>query len=65
MKSFGVVCLFTENDNVLQASRSSFDMHIQEIVGTLVCGASVIMLHPHGLIIHKYVALVFKNKRIS
>ena len=29
-------------------ARSSFDVHVQEIVGTLIVGATVIMLRPHG-----------------
>ncbi|CAF4142363.1 unnamed protein product, partial [Adineta steineri] len=37
-----------ENDTVIQIASSTFDAHIQETVGSLICGATIVMLHPQG-----------------
>ncbi|CAF1682357.1 unnamed protein product, partial [Adineta ricciae] len=35
-----------KNDTIVQMARCSFDIHVQEIMGSLIIGASLIMLHP-------------------
>ncbi|CAF4219954.1 unnamed protein product, partial [Adineta steineri] len=35
-----------ENDIVIQIASSTFDAHVQEIVGSLICGTTIVMLHP-------------------
>ncbi|CAF3939626.1 unnamed protein product, partial [Adineta steineri] len=37
-----------ENDIVIQIASATFDAHIQEIVGSLICGATIAMLQPQG-----------------
>ncbi|CAF1354197.1 unnamed protein product [Adineta steineri] len=37
-----------ESDIVIQIASSTFDAHVQEIVGSLICGATIVMLHPQG-----------------
>ncbi|CAF1563615.1 unnamed protein product, partial [Adineta steineri] len=37
-----------ENDTVIQIASSTFDAHVQETVGSLICGATIVMLHPQG-----------------
>jgi len=54
-----------EKDTVIQMARCSFDMHIQDIAGTLVAGATLVMLHPQGNVDLKYVAEVLSKKHIS
>jgi non-ribosomal peptide synthetase component F len=39
---------FSEEDIVVQMARCSFDMHMQDIAGTLISGAALVMLHPQG-----------------
>jgi len=49
----------------VQISRCSFDIHVQDIVGTLIVGASLIMLHPEGILDFDYLAGVVGSKFIS
>ncbi|CAF1478947.1 unnamed protein product, partial [Adineta steineri] len=56
---------FNKNDTVIQMARCSFDNHIQEIVGSLMIGATLIMLHPKGTVELDYLAAIMKNKQIS
>ncbi|CAF4233079.1 unnamed protein product, partial [Adineta steineri] len=37
-----------EDDVTIQIASSTFDAHILEIVGSLICGATIVMLHPQG-----------------
>ncbi|CAF4314487.1 unnamed protein product, partial [Adineta steineri] len=37
-----------ENDTVIQIASSTFDAHVQETVGSLICGATIVMLHSQG-----------------
>ncbi|CAF1309824.1 unnamed protein product, partial [Adineta steineri] len=48
MKSFAEITTLKESDNVIQMASCSFDNHFQETLGTLMIGAGLIMLHPHG-----------------
>ncbi len=56
---------FSVEDTVVQISRCSFDIHVQDIVGTLIVGASLIMLHPEGILDFDYLAGVMASKSIS
>ncbi len=49
----------------MQISRCSFDIHVQEILGTLIVGASLIMLHPEGMLDFDYLAELIARKSIS
>jgi non-ribosomal peptide synthetase component F len=46
-------------------SRCSFDIHVQEVLGTLMSGATLFMLHPRGNIDFKYLSRVLEEKQIT
>ena len=37
---------FNKNDTIVQMASCSFDVHVQDILGTLMVGGTLIMLHP-------------------
>ena len=56
---------FSEKDTVVQMARCSFDIHIQEILGALIIGATLVMLHPKGTIDFEYLCAVLEKKQIT
>ncbi|CAF4177261.1 unnamed protein product, partial [Adineta steineri] len=64
---YSLMCIdsFTNNDTVIQMARCSFDNHVQEIIGSLIIGATIIMLHPRGTVELNYLAEVMRNKQIT
>ncbi|CAF4244117.1 unnamed protein product, partial [Adineta steineri] len=56
---------FNKDDTVVQMARCSFDIHVQEILGTLLVGGTLIMLHPGGTIDFDYLSEVLQNKQIT
>jgi non-ribosomal peptide synthetase component F len=52
-------------DTVVQIARCSFDVHVQDIVGTLTIGATLVMLHPGGIIDFDYLVHIIKEKDIT
>jgi non-ribosomal peptide synthetase component F len=50
---------------VVQIARCSFDIHMQDIVGTLIVGATLVMLRPKGNMDYEYLAGVLREKRIT
>jgi non-ribosomal peptide synthetase component F len=56
---------FNEKDTIVQMARCSFDIHVEDIIGTLMAGATLIMLHPRGNIDFDYLSQVLKQKQIS
>jgi non-ribosomal peptide synthetase component F len=56
---------FNKNDVIIQMSRSSFDIHVQEILGTLMTGATLVMLRPKGTIDFEYLYTVLGEKQIT
>ncbi|CAF1455741.1 unnamed protein product, partial [Adineta steineri] len=54
-----------KNATILQIARCSFDVHVQDILGTFMIGSSLIMLHPRGIMNFDYLASVFKEKNIT
>ena len=52
-------------DTIIQIARCSFDVHVQEILGTLATGATLVMLHQGGIIDPKYLADIIKKKNIT
>ncbi len=46
-------------------SRCSFDIHIQEILATLMHGATLVMLHPRGSMDFEYLCTVLDGKQIT
>ena len=56
---------FNGNDTVVQMTRCSFDIHVQEILGTLIVGATLVMLRPRGTIDFGYLSTVLRKKQIT
>ena len=46
-------------------ARCSFDIHVQEILGTLIVGATLVMLRPRGTIDFKYLSTALDKKQIT
>src|SRR4051794_21793051 len=65
MHSFVHTNSFKESDTVIQMARCSFDIHLQDIMGSLIIGATVIMLHPRGNIDFDYLTMVLREKQTS
>jgi len=45
--------------------RCSFDIHVQDVIGSLIVGAAVVMLRPHGILDLQYLAGVLRQKEIT
>lgn len=54
-----------ENDTVAQMARCSFDVHVLDVLGTLIIGGTVIMLHPEGILDLEYLATLVRDKQIT
>jgi non-ribosomal peptide synthetase component F len=65
MHSLSYINSFNKNDTVVQMSRCSFDIHVQEIFGTLMIGATLVMLHPEGTVDLEYLTVVLGKKQIT
>jgi len=65
MRSLTDVNTFNKNDTVVQMSRCTFDIHVQEILGTLTNGATLVMLHPKGTMDFEYLSEVLSRKQIT
>jgi non-ribosomal peptide synthetase component F len=65
MHSLTDVNTFNKNDIVAQMSRCSFDIHVQEILGTLINGGTLVMLHPKGTIDFEYLSEILGRKQIT
>jgi non-ribosomal peptide synthetase component F len=65
MYSLIYIGTFNEKDTVIQMARCSFDIHVQEVFGTLMIGATLIMLHPHGTIDFEYLSEVLDKRQIT
>ncbi|CAF4341491.1 unnamed protein product, partial [Adineta steineri] len=57
--------ILKEKDIIMQISRCSFDTHVQDIMGTLTTGATLVMLHPGGIIDLRYLADVIEKKNVT
>ena len=56
---------FTYNDTIVQMANCSCKEHMQEIVGTLIVGSSIIMLRPHDIMDIEYVLKSLNVKQVS
>ncbi|CAF1011000.1 unnamed protein product [Adineta steineri] len=54
-----------ENDTVIQIASSTFDAHVLETVGSLICGATIVMLHPQGNMEFQYINYVLHDKQVT
>jgi non-ribosomal peptide synthetase component F len=57
--------MFSEKDTILQMSRCSFDIHVEDILGALIIGATLVMLRPDGLMDLPYLVNIFEVKMIT
>ncbi|CAF0800795.1 unnamed protein product, partial [Adineta steineri] len=65
MHSLININIFNVDDIVVQMARCSFDIHLFEIVGSLMVGAALVMLHPGGTMDYDYLSLVLGIKQVS
>ncbi|CAF4166253.1 unnamed protein product, partial [Adineta steineri] len=65
MHSLAYINSFNKHDTVVQMTRCSFDIHVQEILGTLLLGGALIMLHPGGMTDFDYLSNVLQRKQIT
>jgi non-ribosomal peptide synthetase component F len=65
MHSLTYIDTVNKNDIVIQMARCSFDIHVQEILGTLMIGGTLVMLRPKGTIDFDYLSNVLEKKQIS
>ena len=56
---------FNEKDTIVQMARCSFDIHVEDIIGTLMFGATIIMLRPGGNIDFEYLSTVLERKQVT
>jgi non-ribosomal peptide synthetase component F len=56
---------FNGRDTIVQMARCSFDIHVEDIIGTLMFGAALIMLHPRGNIDFEYLSAVLEKKQVT
>ncbi len=54
-----------KSDIIVQIARCSFDIHVQEIIGTIIMGATLVMLHPRGNIDFEYLSTIMQTKQIT
>jgi hypothetical protein len=57
--------LFTYKDNIIQMANCSYDVHVQEIIGSLIVGSSLIFLRHQGNMDFEYVLTTLNKKQIS
>ena len=65
MYSFAHVGILSKTDTIIQMARCSFDNHLLSLVGTLVTGASLVMLRPEGHMDLEYLTGVLNQKQIT
>jgi len=54
-----------DNDIVVQIARCSFDAHIVQILGSIMLGATVLMLHPSGVLDFEYLLRQLQEKQVT
>jgi len=57
--------IIDKNDIVVQFASSTFDAHVLEILASLILGAAVIMLHPHGNMDFAYFNHILHDKQVT
>ena len=56
---------FNKHDTMVQMARCSFDIHVQEILGTLMSGTSLVMLRPRSTLDFEYLCKVLDKKQVT
>jgi non-ribosomal peptide synthetase component F len=57
--------ILSETDIVVQLAACTFDAHIQEILGSLIFSATVVMLQPQGNMDFVYVTQTLQDKQVT
>ncbi|CAF0780319.1 unnamed protein product [Adineta steineri] len=57
--------LFTNKDTMIQMASCSYDVHVQEIIGALIIGSTIIMLRPQGNMSLEYMTKTLNGKQVS
>ena len=65
IRSLVHMSLFTSKDIIIQMAGSSYDVHIQEILGSLMIGSSIVMLSPNSIMDVEYVLMILEKKQVS
>ena len=65
MHSHVHIDILNKHDNVAQIAVSTFDPHLEEIMGVLMIGSTVIMLHPDGNMDLSYLLQIIRDKEIT
>ncbi|UJR22118.1 hypothetical protein I4U23_025182 [Adineta vaga] len=65
MHSFVFTGVLGKSDVIIQMARCSFDNHLLSLVGTLMTGATLVMLRPQGNMDLEYLTRVLDKKQIS
>ncbi|CAF1127830.1 unnamed protein product [Didymodactylos carnosus] len=55
----------TNSEVVLQLSQCLFDVHISEILGSVIVGYQLVLLHPNGLFDLEYLSATIKSHQIT
>ena len=50
---------------VIQMARCSFDVHIEDILVSMMTGATICMLHPGGSMDFNYLSIVLQRKQVT
>lgn len=56
---------FNKNDTTVQMASCSFDVHLEDIFGTLMAGGTLVMLHPSGNMDFHYLSRILQQKQIT
>lgn len=65
VRSYLKLNIFSEKDIIMQLARCTFDAHLEEILGALCLGASLVMLSPHGTLDLSYLIEMMRRKQVS
>ena len=65
MHSATCIDTLKQKDTVVQMARCSFDIHIQDIIGSLWVGATIVMLHSGGTLDFNYLSTILEKKQIT
>ncbi|CAF4460360.1 unnamed protein product, partial [Adineta steineri] len=65
IQSLCYIDLLNNKDTIIQMAQCSYDVHVQEILGTLMIGATLIMLHPQGNLDIDYILRIVYEKQIT
>ena len=63
--SYRQVQLHRENDITIQMANCSFDEHVNEYMGSFICGATLVLLRPHGNLDTHYLCRTIKRNQAT